>query len=85
MLSGKEKSGGNKTRKKLTDNLSFFFFLIKISPVRIPKFTHLCSSLFYPKVKDNCIPFPLKLLPTKAVMLALRAWEEALKIFTHLQ
>lgn len=27
-------------------------------------------------VKDNWIPFPLKLLATKAATLALRAWEE---------
>lgn len=36
-------------------------------------------------VKDNWIPFPLKLLATKAATLALRAREEPLKIFAHLQ
>lgn len=31
------------------------------------------------------MPFPLKLLATKAATLALRAWEEPLKILAHLQ
>lgn len=50
--------------------------VIKTFQMSEPKksLTHLCFSLLYPKVKDNEILFPLKLLAIKATTAALRAW-----------
>lgn len=70
-------------------NLRFFFsFLIVLKhfTCQNPKiYTPVFLSIL-PKGQGQLDPlFPLKLLATKAATLALRAWEEPLKIIAHLQ
>lgn len=59
MLSGKEKSGGNKTRKKLTDNLSFFFFNKDFTCQNPKIYTPVFLSIL-PKGQGQLHPLPAK-------------------------